>query len=267
MRLSSVNATERHRSSGSFMDWGSRGPGFKSRQPDQPRKRRPGAYGGLPRYIELGNMISMKLRGIEQIALQVDEGLAARIRSKNVGQFDWHHRTLLAATTELLGFLIDRERIAEIIGPIGPVLAASRMHPRGVASGSGPMERRSTPRRRDAIHAAATAIFNEHLPEKLGVRNWPPHELAGALKTDFPLVDQVGGNGPATRSRSASAPGLRNQNSGLDERPPRRSVPWACMRTARAQLTDTRPQRARRGSVDLEELPLLSRFARLAADR
>jgi hypothetical protein len=116
---------------------------------------------------------------IEEIAAECGLSEPERLRNNGMAWF----LIQIAATEELDGILKGRERRAAVMGPKGPQLSAIQLHPWvwGVAA---PLW--DDGYRREAIQAAATAIFDSHLRAKLGLPSAKPQELAGAFATSDP---------------------------------------------------------------------------------
>lgn len=112
---------------------------------------------------------------IEEIAEECGLKDADRLRTVLTAQ--------RAAAEELEGILRGRELRAAIMEPTGPRLAAAQLHPWvwGVAASLW-----DDGYRREAVQAAATAIFDAHLRAKLGLPGARPSELAGAFATTSP---------------------------------------------------------------------------------
>jgi hypothetical protein len=116
-----------------------------------------------PKWLEVEADINARIGLIEQIANVVDPRLCGPLRKEDVG-YSWVHTGCRRATQQLAGALMYAEEAATVLGPQGPKLAASNMHPwvwdhaRALwADGH----------RRSAVQAAATALFDQHLPAKL----------------------------------------------------------------------------------------------------
>lgn len=130
--------------------------------------------------------INKQIATVERIAAEFEVGLAHRIRLKS--NYGWEHYDKVDACEELLARLNSLEEDEAIFGIKGPLLSAVLMHPWvwGVASSLW-----SDGYRREAVQAAATAIFDSHLPSKLGVaKGTQPRDLLNAFSTDPPTATQ-----------------------------------------------------------------------------
>lgn len=127
--------------------------------------------------------LQAKLNGrrhlIEEIAAECDLKDAERLRNNGLAWF----LIQIAAAEELEGIIRGRERRAAVMGPQGPQLSATHLHPWvwGVAASLW-----DDGYRREAVQAAATAIFDANLRAKLGLPSAKPQELAGAFATGDP---------------------------------------------------------------------------------
>ncbi len=130
------------------------------------------------------------------------------------------------------------------------MLAAARMHPWvwDIAA-----ERWGDGRHRDAIQAAATAIFDLHLPLKLVETGWEPERMVAAFRPE---------NSPGEkRLRLDGFPDpddWRNAHRGAQD------LGLAYVKLVRNIRTHNIAEPEE--SVALEELAMLSRFARLVKD-
>jgi hypothetical protein len=126
--------------------------------------------------------IQRRLGLVVQIAERVDPALLPLLRAESPG---WRWQQTLKAAQELAGHLTSLEEAEQILGPVGPRLAAARLHPWvwNVA-----VSLWDNGHRREAVRAAASAIFDLHLPAKLGVsRSASAKDLAAqAFATDEP---------------------------------------------------------------------------------
>ena len=162
----------------------------------------------------------------------------------------WAHSAQLPAAQILYGALRDAEEIAENVGPQGPKLAATDFHA-WVWDHAAGLWGSGFPR--EAVRAAATAIFDSDMPTFLGVpKDTPLEALAATFKTDAPKVGQprlrISGYEESTEDFQNAQQGA--QNLGL-----------ACgklVRNLSAHTVTEHPE-----NEALEELAMLSRFARL----
>lgn len=199
-------------------------------------------------YDALSSQMHTRLPLIEAIAREVDAAVATQLRSDlRAG----HNGSLVDACDLLLGTLNHQQEIEAIIGPSGPRLAASQMHPWVWANAASLW---GDGHHRQAVQTAASAIFDSQLPAKLRMPyGTKPEQLVGqAFDEKGPLLKLEGivpGNDWANAYQGAMHLGL------------------SCAKLVRNLGTHhvTAP-----GDEDvlLEELAMLSRFARLvdAAD-
>ena len=199
---------------------------------------------------ELEDEITRNLPVIEAIASEEDDRLVHPLRTRTQVPGAWPYIACERAVAELLGILENESRIAEIVGPSGPALSASRMHHWVWDHASALWD---DGHRRAAVQAAATAIFDSYLPGKLGVVGWEPERLASTFK-------------PAEQSGE-----LRLRIGGFtdpdDWRSAHRGAHYlglACASLVRNIRTHNIAEPEE--NVGLEELAMLSRFAHLAAD-
>jgi len=143
------------------------------------------------RWLEIDRQVAELLPLIEQIANEVDPRLSQRLRSTDAVLAHFNQRN---AARELRGAIVSREEAAEILGPRGPQLSASHLHP-WVWDHAAQLW--SDGHRRAAIQAAATALFDSHIPAKLGHKR----DTRGG-------VDLMG-HAWSTRPPEAGAPRLR----------------------------------------------------------
>jgi hypothetical protein len=99
---------------------------------------------------------------VEQIAAAYDERLCARLRDVGGG---WPHARAVAACEELIGIIETADRADAIFEPTGPKLSASDLHP---WIWNAAVDLWSDGYFREAVQAAATALFDSHTPAKVG---------------------------------------------------------------------------------------------------
>ena len=150
--------------------------------------QRRGQYGYVddPAYIEAERQINEQIALVERIAHEFDPTLATRVRTKS--RVGWAHYEKIKACEEILGRIRLAEEEEAIFGVKGPQLSAALMHPWvwGVAASLW-----DDGYRREAVQAAATSVFDSHLPAKLGVPSGTqPKDLANAFSTDPPKAGQ-----------------------------------------------------------------------------
>lgn len=109
------------------------------------------------------NDILERLPLIVRIAARVDAELPAKLQEESDG---WPYDQTLKAARQLAGLLKATEDAQQILGPVGPKLAAANLHPWIWDAAVGLWD---DGHRREAVQAAAVALFDRHLPAKLGV--------------------------------------------------------------------------------------------------
>ena len=139
------------------------------------------SYGEHPQMPALRASLNGRRPLIEDIAAECGLKDSQRLRDYGMGWF----LAQIAVTEELEGVLRGREPRAAIMGPKGPQLSADELHPWvwGVAASLW-----DDGYRREAVQAAATAIFDSHLRAKLGLPKAKPHELAGTFASSDPTL-------------------------------------------------------------------------------
>jgi hypothetical protein len=115
-------------------------------------------------YKAAETQINQQIATVERIASEFNQDLAVRVRTKSA--YGWQHYERVDACEELIGRLNTLEDEEAIFGAKGPQLSAKDMHPWvwGVAASLW-----DDGYRREAVQAAAAAIFDSHLPAKLGL--------------------------------------------------------------------------------------------------
>jgi hypothetical protein len=116
----------------------------------------------LPEWGDLKERITEGLPLVQRIAQEIDPSAAALLRTPDP---ILEYNNKLAACRELRGIIQTQEEGAEILGPQGPKLAAEDLHP-WVWDHAAQLW--SDGYRRAAVQAAATALFDSHVPAKLG---------------------------------------------------------------------------------------------------
>ena len=110
------------------------------------------------------------------------------IHQDRTGTYTWRHRSRREGAIKLLAVLEGQEREAAMSGVAGPNLAAADMHPWVWDVAASLWDEGY---RREAVQAAATSVFNSHLPAKLGLpAGTLPRDLANAFSTDPPTATQ-----------------------------------------------------------------------------
>lgn len=130
------------------------------------------------------NLILERLPLIVQIASRADTGLVAGLQEQGHG---WQYLPALRASRQLAGLLDSAEEAQQILGPVGPKLAAANLHP---WIWNAAINLWDDGHRREAVQAAAVALFDSHLPAKLGVPAKPSAKdlVAQAFSTDPPTA-------------------------------------------------------------------------------
>ena len=98
-----------------------------------------------------------------RIAARVDPELVDELKKESYG---WRWYGTLNASRQLAGVLSSAEETERILGPVGPKLAAASLHP---WIWNAAVDLWDDGHRREAVQAAAVALFDHHLPAKLGV--------------------------------------------------------------------------------------------------
>jgi hypothetical protein len=204
-------------------------------------------YFNDPGFKSTLSVLDSKLGLIEQIAEAIDPRIAARLRETS--SLTWSHGNQLATLDELLGRLHGKEDEERILGVAGPNLSASQLH-HWVWDHAAALW--DDGHRREAVQAAATAIFDSHLPAKLGSSAGKPRDLVSqALSLEPPLPGK-----PRLRlpSYDEGTPTWKDAHEGA------MYLGFACIQAVRnvATHTVTQPDEA----VALEALATLSLFAR-----
>jgi hypothetical protein len=101
-------------------------------------ERRWGKRGSYQEHPELASQVEARIDEVrtrtklahDVIAAMGEEDLASRVVEHEEGQFGGHPFTQArVAIVEAIAILAQREELAEIVGPIGPRLSASELHP------------------------------------------------------------------------------------------------------------------------------------------
>jgi hypothetical protein len=191
--------------------------------------------------------LTSRLPIVESIAAAVDERIAALLRTPDP-VIKFRNRT--TASTELLGALQSQDELARIHGTAGPKLAAADLHA-WVWDHAARLWDDGHPR--EAVRAAATAIFDSHLPAALGLpKDTPQEALVAAFKTDPPKPGQ-----PRLRIPGYTDPSDDFQNAQQGAQ----NLGLACAKLVRNLSAHTVVEHDENEA--LEELAMLSRFSRL----
>jgi hypothetical protein len=137
-------------------------------------------YHNRPDWQRVDREIRRRLVVVEPIAQELAPHLVPELRAEDLVIEHLKKRT---AALELQAVLEQAELVAEVMGPSGPQLGANQMHPWvwGVAASLW-----DDGYRREAVRAAATAVFDSHLRAKLKSPNAKPQELAAAFASGDP---------------------------------------------------------------------------------
>jgi tetratricopeptide (TPR) repeat protein len=100
---------------------------------------------------------------VVRIADRADPELAAKLKQQGAG---WPWRSAMDASRQLAGLLGTVEEAERILGPVGPKLAAASLHP---WIWNAAVDLWDHGHLRQAVQTAAQALFDKHLPAKLGV--------------------------------------------------------------------------------------------------
>jgi hypothetical protein len=204
---------------------------------------------GAPPYISdyRNNDILERLPLIVRIAARVDAELSAKLQEESDG---WPYDQTLKAARQLAGLLKATEDAQQILGPVGPKLAAANLHPWIWDAAVGLWD---DGHRREAVQAAAQALFENHLPAKLGV---PAARSANELITQaFSTEPPTAGN---ARLRLTDYP--ESSANWISQHDGAKFFGMGCARLIRNLVThgaESDEQAA------LEQLASLSLFARL----
>ena len=121
---------------------------------------------------------------IKRIAARADADLASKMDPRHIG-YSWSFHFIREASQQLAGVLSSLEEAERILGPRGPKLSAANLHP---WIWNAAVSLWDDEYRREAVQAAATVLFDQHLPAKLGVQGPPSAKdrVGQAFSTDPP---------------------------------------------------------------------------------
>jgi hypothetical protein len=125
----------------------------------------PGGPSAASAKKETTAQINEQLPLIKRIAARVDAHLVSKMEPRH-GAYSWSYYSIQEASLQLAGLLNSLEDEQRILGPRGPQLAAASLH-KWVWDAAVSLWDHG--HRREAVQAAATALFDQHLPAKLGV--------------------------------------------------------------------------------------------------
>jgi Protein of unknown function (Hypoth_ymh) len=131
---------------------------------------------------ETDSLIHESLPLIVQIADRADPDLVPKLQDQD---YSWPFYKTIEAAQQLAGRLSSLDEAERILGPRGPKLAAANLHP---WIWNAAVSLWDDGHRREAVQAAATALFDQHLPAKLGVPGPPSAKdrISLAFTTDPP---------------------------------------------------------------------------------
>lgn len=194
--------------------------------------------------------INEQLPLIKRIAARADADLVAKLEPRH-GAYSWSYNSTLEASRQLAGLLSSLEEEQRILGPRGPKLAAANLHQWVWNAAVGLWD---DGHRREAVQAAATAVFDQHLPAKLGVPGPPSAKdrISQAFTTDPPAPGK-----PRLRldDYPDPSPNWTSQHEGA------KFFGMGCAQLIRNLATHTGAQPDEQSA--LEELAALSGLARL----
>jgi hypothetical protein len=194
--------------------------------------------------------IQEQLPLIKRIAARADAELVAKMEPRHSG-YSWSYHSTQEASRQLAGLLSSLEEELQILGPRGPKLAAANLH-QWVWNAA--VSLWDDGHRREAVQAAATAVFDQRLPAKLGVTVQPSakERISQAFSTDSPSPGK-----PRLRldDYPDPSPNWTSQHEGA------RFFGMGCAQLIRNLATHTGAQPDEQSA--LEELAALSALARL----
>jgi hypothetical protein len=137
-----------------------------------------------PEWKQTDNQIQEQLPLILRIADRADPDLAVMLKEQSHG---WRYYQTVKAARQLAGLLSSIEEAERILGPVGPKLAAVNLHP---WIWNAAVSLWDDGHMREAVQAAAAALFDSHLLAKLGVPARPSAKdlVAQAFSTDPPTA-------------------------------------------------------------------------------
>jgi Protein of unknown function (Hypoth_ymh) len=137
-----------------------------------------------PQLRESDNRIQEQLPLIMRIAERADPELADMLKKDSFG---WPYYRVREASRQLAALLDSLEEAEQILGPVGPKLATANLHP---WIWNAAVILWDDGHRREAVQAATVALFDSHLPAKLGVPAKPSAKdlVAQAFSTDPPTA-------------------------------------------------------------------------------
>jgi hypothetical protein len=164
-----------------------------------------------PQLKQSDGLVNEQLPLIQQIAARADTDLQAKLeKGMTEGSYGWPYYGVLQASQQLAGLLDSVEEAEQILGPVGPKLAAASLHP---WIWNAAVSLWDSGHLREAVQTAAAALFDSHLPAKLGV---PAARSAKDLVTRaFSIEPPTAGN-PRLRlaDYQDSSPNWTSQHEG-----------------------------------------------------
>jgi hypothetical protein len=139
---------------------------------------------GNPAKEQAEIQIQEQLPLIARIAERADPELVALLKEQSPA---WRYHPTLRAARQLTGLLSSVEETEQILGPAGPKLAAANLH---AWVWNAAVSLWDDGHRREAVQAAAQALFDSHIPAKLGVPRGKSAKdlIAQAFSTDPPAT-------------------------------------------------------------------------------
>jgi hypothetical protein len=124
-----------------------------------------GHYLDTAAYKSTKEAIARSLAPIKALIEVTDPSLMQQLTRGLSGSFGYS--AAVSAVNELLGSLESAETTAALVGPKGPNLSASKMHP-WVMKSAGPLW--DGGHHAQAVQTAASSVFDAELPAKLGLQ-------------------------------------------------------------------------------------------------
>jgi Protein of unknown function (Hypoth_ymh) len=137
--------------------------------------------GGEVRW-SIEHRIQEQLPFILRIADRADPELVVKLKQEGHA---WRYFPTLEASRQLAGLLGSAEEMERVLGPVGPKLAAANLHP---WIWNAAVSLWDDGHRGEAVQTAAQALFDNHLPAKLGIPGARSAKdlVAQAFSTDPP---------------------------------------------------------------------------------
>jgi hypothetical protein len=159
-------------------------------------------YLDTPAYRATKDAINRSLPPIKALIDATDPSLKTPLLRGLSGSFGYSWA--VSAVTQLLGSLESAETTAALVGPRGPSLSASKMHP-WVWDVVGRLW--DGGHRREAVSKAASAIFDVHLPNKVQMpKGTKPEQMIGKAFSATPPFLEIPGFSTPGQDRSACRP-------------------------------------------------------------